>query len=134
MKSAVSLSLKRRFLLHMRFLEPVRCRSELETEVCTLEQVSEPQRPLPFPVLLTSFMQESQQHPERERKKPPHLPPPLSITTYSLKGDHFCLFVCSLYLCIYFFFVLFTSLLYILDSTLSDIQYLSLLSDLFHLP
>lgn len=71
-KSAVSLSLKRRFLLlHMRFLEPAWCRSELETEVCTLDQVPEPQRPLPFPVLLTSFMHESQQHPERERNRSP---------------------------------------------------------------
>ena len=84
-KSAVSLSLKRRLLLlHMRFLEPAWCRSELETEVCTLDQVPEPQRPLPFPVLLTSFMHESQQHPETEA---PLLPPPLSVTTYSLTGQ-----------------------------------------------
>ena len=52
--------------------------------MCTLDQVPEPQRPLPFPVLLTSFMHESQQHPETEA---PLLPPPLSVTTYSLTGQ-----------------------------------------------
>ena len=68
----MSLSLKRRLLLlHMRFLEPAWCRSELETEVCSLDQVPEPQRPLPFPVLLTSFMRVSAAPRKRKKQKPP---------------------------------------------------------------
>lgn len=87
MKSAVSLSLKRRFLLlRIRFLEPAQWRSELETEVSPWSRCQSPQHPLPFPVLLTSFMHKSQQHPERKKQKLPFAPP-LSVTTYSLKAD-----------------------------------------------